>query len=316
MNRFDRVTAILIQLQSKKIVRAKDISNRYNVSLRTIYRDIRTLEEAGVPIASEAGIGYSLVDGYSLPPIMFSKEEVTAFITAEKLMEKFTDNSIDSSFKSGMLKIRAILKSSDKELLENIDGNIEVLRRKHHIQNFNNSNLLQTIIESIHEKKALKIKYHTFYSNEIKDRIIEPIGVFFSENYWHTIAYCELRKDYRDFRLDRIIKLFKIDNSFKKQHPSIKDYMKKIRKEQNLETVIIRIDSQYSHYLKDQKYYYGFVDEQQIDDKIQMTFLTAYLNSFAQWFIMFADKADIISPVSLKDILKEIIVKINSRNFQ
>jgi predicted DNA-binding transcriptional regulator YafY len=316
MNRFDRVTAILIQLQSKKIVRAKDISSRFNVSLRTIYRDIRTLEEAGVPIASEAGIGYSLMEGYRLPPIMFSKEEVTAFLTAEKLMEKFTDNSIDSSFKSGMLKIRAILKSSDKELLENIEGNIEVLRRKPLVHNSNDSNLLQTIIQSIPEKKALQIRYHTFYSNEIKDRIIEPIGVFFSENYWHTIAYCELRNDYRDFRLDRILNIIKTDNDFKKIHPAIKDYMQKFKRDQNLETVIIDIDSQYAHYLKEQKYYYGFVDEKQINDKIQMTFLTAYLKSFAQWFIMFADKADIISPIILKDILKEVIDKIKSRNFQ
>ena len=95
MNRFNRVTAIFIQLQSKKIVRAKDISDRFNVSIRTIYRDIQTLTEAGVPIGSEAGVGYYLADGYRLPPVMFTKEEVTAFLTAEKLIEKFTDNSID-----------------------------------------------------------------------------------------------------------------------------------------------------------------------------------------------------------------------------
>ena len=315
MNRFDRVTAILIQLQSKKIVRAKDIADRFRVSLRTIYRDIRTLEEAGVPIASEAGIGYSLMDGYRLPPIMFSKEEVTAFLTAEKLMEKFTDSSIDSSFKSGMLKIRAILKSSDKELLENIEENIEVLRRKPYLQNFPNSNRLQTIIECIPEKKALDIRYHTFYSNEIKDRTIEPIGVFFAENYWHTIAYCELRKDYRDFRLDRILDIKKTDVKYKKIHPSIKDYLQKFSKEQNLETVIIRVDNKFTHFLKEQKFYYGYVDEQQIEDTIQMTFLTSNLNYFAHWFIMYADKAEIITPISLKEILKEIIVKINNRNF-
>ena len=113
MNRFNRVTAILIQLQSKKIVRAKDIADRFKVSIRTVYRDIQTLEEAGVPITSDSGIGYSLIEGYHLPPVMFSKEEITAFLTAEKLIEKFTDNSIDSNFKSGMMKIRAILRNSD-----------------------------------------------------------------------------------------------------------------------------------------------------------------------------------------------------------
>ena len=91
MNRFDRITAILIQLQSKKVVRAQDLADRFDISLRTVYRDIRTLEEAGVPLYGEAGVGYSIVDGYRLPPVMFTQEEAMAFITAEKLMEKFTD---------------------------------------------------------------------------------------------------------------------------------------------------------------------------------------------------------------------------------
>ena len=96
MNRFDRITAILIQLQSKKVVKAQDLADRFGTSLRTIYRDIRTLEEAGVPLYGEAGIGYSIVDGYRLPPVMFTKEEAIAFITAEKLMAKFRKDFGDS----------------------------------------------------------------------------------------------------------------------------------------------------------------------------------------------------------------------------
>src|SRR6476660_10142584 len=105
MNRIDRVTAILIQLQSKKIVKAQDIAERFNISLRTVYRDIKTLEESGVPVIGEAGIGYSIMDGYRLPPVMFTKEEATAFLTAEKLIEKLTDPSSDENYKSAMFKI-------------------------------------------------------------------------------------------------------------------------------------------------------------------------------------------------------------------
>ena len=94
--RFDRIVAILIQLQSKKIVKAHELAERFKVSLRTIYRDIRTLEASGVPIYSEAGIGYSLMEGYRLPPVMFTREEASSFIAAEKLMQKFTDKEIGS----------------------------------------------------------------------------------------------------------------------------------------------------------------------------------------------------------------------------
>lgn len=315
MNRFNRVTAILLQLQSKKIVRAKDIADRFKVSIRTVYRDIKTLEEAGVPIGSDSGVGYYLIDGYRLPPVMFTKEEVTAFLTAEKLIEKFTDNSIDTNFKSGMMKIRAILSNSEKVLLENIEENIEVIRNKSLLDNSGNSNRFQSLVESISEKRTLNIRYHTFYSNEIKERNIEPIGVFFSGNHWHTIAFCELRQCYRDFRLDRIMDINKTDKIFRKKHPSIKDYLNKISKEQNLETIIIRVDKNIVQYLKEQKYYNGFVGEQEIGDAVQMTFLTSSTEYFIRWYLMFADKAEIISPKSLKVSLQGILHRASSRNF-
>ncbi len=315
MNRFNRVTSIFIQLQSKKIVRAKDIADRFNVSIRTVYRDIQTLTEAGVPIGSEAGVGYYLAEGYRLPPVMFTKEEVTAFLTAEKLIEKFTDNSIDSNFKSGMMKIRAILKSTEKEMLESIEENIEVLSRRPRLENSKNSNHIQALIESISERKSLKIRYHTFYSNEIKDRNIEPIGIFFASGYWHTIAFCDLRLDYRDFRLDRILSITKTDKTFKKEHPSIKAYLGKITKEQNLVTIVIRVDKDVTHYLTEQKYYNGFVNERSIGNKVEMTFLTSSTEYFVRWFLMFADKADIVSPDSIKTMLTKKLSEIKKRNF-
>ncbi|HCY74381.1 MAG TPA: transcriptional regulator [Ignavibacteriales bacterium] len=315
MNRFDRVTSILIQLQTRKIVRAKDIADRFDVSLRTVYRDIQTLAEAGVPIGSEAGVGYFLADGYRLPPVMFTKEEVTAFLTAEKFIEKFTDNSIDHNFKSGMMKIRAILKSTEKEMLENIEENIEVLGRIPRAEKSDDSNYIQMLIESISERKSLVIRYHTFYSNEIKDRNIEPIGIFFSSGYWHTIAYCELRKDYRDFRLDRILSITKTDKTFRKKHPSIKDHLGKVSREQNLTTIIIRVDKDIAQFLSGQKYYNGFVNEELVGDKVQMTFLSSSMEYFIRWFLMFADRADVVSPPLLKTMLKEKLTEIKKRNF-
>ena len=83
MNRFDRITAILIQLQAKRSVKGQEMADRFGVSLRTVYRDLRTLEQAGVPLCGEAGVGYSLAEGYRLPPVMFTREEATALLTAK-----------------------------------------------------------------------------------------------------------------------------------------------------------------------------------------------------------------------------------------
>src|ERR1700756_4790949 len=127
MNRIDRISAILIQLQSRRVVKAGDIAERFNISLRTVYRDIRTLEEAGVPLIGEAGVGYSIMEGYRLPPVMFTTQEATAFLTAEKLIEKITDTSTVESYKSAMYKVRSVLRASEKDFLEKADQHIQVV---------------------------------------------------------------------------------------------------------------------------------------------------------------------------------------------
>jgi predicted DNA-binding transcriptional regulator YafY len=313
MNRIDRVTAILIQLQSKKIVKAQDIAERFNISLRTVYRDVKTLAEAGVPVIGEAGMGYSIMDGYRLPPVMFTKEEATAFLTAEKLIEKFTDASTETSYKSAMYKVRAVLRGAEKDMLENIEEHIEVLRKVMPFNDSSVSNTLQTILKSISEKKVLHIQYAAFNSDEITRRDIEPIGIFYSNGYWHTIAFCQLRNDYRDFRTDRILQILSTDKIFDKEHPSLRTYLERMTEKQELQTIVINVSAYAAKYLGTQKYYYGFVKEEKIDDCMQMTFLTPRDDFFERWLITFADHAEVVAPDSLKTKLKEFVYRIQQK---
>src|SRR6218665_238143 len=94
LKKLNRIVAILTHLQSARTVTAQELADRFDVSLRTIYRDIRTLEESGVPVVGEAGQGYSIMEGYRLPPVMFTREEAGSFITAEKLMQNLTDETL------------------------------------------------------------------------------------------------------------------------------------------------------------------------------------------------------------------------------
>src|SRR5690606_17318688 len=128
--RFDRIVAILIQLQSEKIVKAQELAERFQVSLRTIYRDIRSLETAGVPLYGEAGTGYSIVNGYRFPPVMFTREEAGSFVAAEKLMQGFADENLGKSFESAVFKVKSVLRGPEKDWVTVLDSHISISAQK------------------------------------------------------------------------------------------------------------------------------------------------------------------------------------------
>src|ERR1044072_6926076 len=126
MNRIDRLHAILTHLQSKKRVTAQEIADRFNISLRTVYRDVKALEESGVPVIGEAGSGYTVMEGYRLPPVLFTQEEASALLMGAKLAQHQTDASVQKHFLAALYKIKAVLRTSDKEHMDALDDNIAV----------------------------------------------------------------------------------------------------------------------------------------------------------------------------------------------
>ncbi|MBK8634644.1 MAG: YafY family transcriptional regulator [Saprospiraceae bacterium] len=311
MNRIDRISAILIQLQSKRIVKAQEIADRFEISLRTVYRDMRSLQETGVPIISEAGTGYSLAEGYKLQPVSFTMDEITTFLMAEKLLEKLSDQQTYSKYQSALFKIKAILKYAEKDQIDRIDDNIQVL------QNFNNFSqdtgnaFTQTILIAIGQKKSVHLDYFALYNETTSSRDVEPLGIYYSAKHWYVIAYCLTRKDYRNFRIDRIKSASINQNSFIHEHPSLKTYLANLTKEdKELIKVVLQVENRHAQYLNTQKYYLGFVNECRYETYTEMTFLTSSLCGFARWYVTFGDAAEILEPESLKEEILSLTSKI------
>lgn len=304
MNRIDRLTAILIQLQSKRLVKAQDIANRFEISLRTVYRDVKALEESGVPVIGEAGMGYSLMEGYRLPPVMFTKEEALAFLTAEKLVAKLTDAGNSQHYSSAMYKVRAVLRTTEKDLLENIDDHIEVLKSHRAARVTIDRDIQQNILQSIAGRKPMKLKYSAGFKQEKTERWIEPMGIFFLDGYWHLIGWCRMRKDYRDFRLDRIESLEPGTEQFRQQHPSLKSYLDKMYNDYPLTEMVIRVPTEKVRYIGDQKYYMGLVSEETDGIWTKMSFMSVSLEGFARFYLTIGDIAQIVQPAALKERVK------------
>jgi len=311
--KFDRVVAILTQLQSKRIVKAQELADRFGVSLRTIYRDIRTLETSGVPISSEAGVGYSIVEGYKLPPVMFTRDEAMSFVAAEKLMQHFTDKSVGAAFQSAVFKIKSVLRWAEKDWIDELDTKILVQQREA-LFNKEVPNALEALMHGIANKKQVQFSYQSIESDAPNERVIEPIGLYHEHGYWYLMAYCHLRKDYRKFRTDRIFKIVKLDKPFELHHQDLSFYLKKQGHDKKEIAIKIIIDKPFARYIKQSRHFYGFVSERNVGDKVEMFFnYTDNPEYFIRWFIMLADKADIIEPQSLKLRLEAFIRDIDQR---
>ncbi|MGA9637857.1 helix-turn-helix transcriptional regulator [Flavobacterium sp.] len=221
-NRLSRLTAILIHFQTKKIITAFELSEKFQVSKRTIYRDIKSLEQAGVPIITEEGKGYTLMDGYKIPPIMFTENQANALILAEQLVLKNKDSSFIKNYSEAIEKIKAVLKERDKDKANLLS---ERTRYEQNINRERNSSNLSDLQFALTNYLTVKIDY-TNESNKTSTRIIEPFALLSTEN-WLLVAKCRLRKEFRYFRLDRINTMEMMSENFLPHQMTLQDFFDK-----------------------------------------------------------------------------------------
>lgn len=304
MNRIDRLSAILIQLQTKRVVKAEEIAERFEISLRTVYRDVKALMEAGVPIGSEAGKGYFIVDGYHLPPVMFTQTEASALMVAAKLVEKMTDRSVRESFESALTKIRAVLNEREKDHLETLQEQIEVWQGPKHETSFPD-NFINDIQKAVVSREVLCLDYFSNYNNEVTKREVEPIGLFFYGGAWHLIAWCRLRASYRDFRVDRIQSLTTKGETYDTRNLiTLKEYIATVvQSNREMIKVVVRFQKGSARYIGNSKYAYGFISEEEVDGWVRMTFLTCYIKGITRWLLMFGNTIEIESPELVREAM-------------
>lgn len=223
MNRIDRLFGILTLLQSKKYVSAEKIACKFNISVRTVYRDVKALCEQGIPVSFEQYKGYFVVQGFFLPPVSFSNEEANALLLMESVVYGFADRSIQTHYSTALNKVKAVMRTTDKEKLEKLDENIMLQKPACMRYDFEYLSNLQTAISAQH---IIEIGYKN-NNGEVSKRQVEPIGLVFYALNWHLIGWCHLRNEYRDFKVERIQSLKDTGLPFKQpEHMSLNDYIK------------------------------------------------------------------------------------------
>lgn len=221
--RLSRLTAILTQLQTKHLLTASELAKKFSVSNRTIYRDIKALEQAGVPILTEEGKGYTLMEGYKIPPVTFTESQANALILAEQLVLKNKDASFVKAYSEAIDKIKAVLGNSLKDKANLL---ADRTRFEQNINRERNSNNLSELQFALTNFLLTKIDYSD-ESNQTTNRLIEPFALLSTQENWLMVAWCHLRKDFRYFRLDRIKKLEILTDKFTPHKMTLQDFFDK-----------------------------------------------------------------------------------------
>jgi predicted DNA-binding transcriptional regulator YafY len=198
MRRADRLFQIIQLLRRRRTTAtAKTIADRLGVSERTIYRDIRDLVLAGTPIDGEAGVGYRMRPGYDLPPLMFDREEIQALVLGARIVRQFADPALAQASVAILQKVAAVLPSELASLVAETPLFVPSIGSGKWAE------ALAFAREAIISRRKLRIGYANAAGESTK-RTVRPLGVFFWGRTWTLAAWCELRTDFRNFRLDRV----------------------------------------------------------------------------------------------------------------
>ncbi|MDX1911482.1 MAG: YafY family protein [Saprospiraceae bacterium] len=231
MNRIDRLMGIITRLQAQKYQTVSQIAGHFGISERTAFRDLKAIGEMGIPIHFEAGRGYSVGQGFFLPPVSLTVEEANALSLAEPLIVRFSDKSIQAFYASALTKIKMVLGRGQREKMELTQSAAAHFIPDHYSHLMPETDYLIPLQTAILQRQVVNIHYENA-DGDTSARDIEPIGLIFYSLNWHLIAWCHLRHEYRDFRVNRIQRLWvKLEPFRKRDHIDLNEYLQQMQRE-------------------------------------------------------------------------------------
>jgi predicted DNA-binding transcriptional regulator YafY len=317
MNRTDRLLAIILELQGKGRQRAEDLAETFETSKRTIYRDIQALGEAGVPIVSIPGRGYSLMKGYFLPPLSFTTDEATMLILGSDLMAQSFDAQYRSAALSASRKIENVLPEKLRDEVRYLQDSIRFVTTNAMEQPAETEKLLQ-LRRAILQRNTIRFCYftrhpsstaeaggdqgvstlqHTSPAPAQRTREADPYGLVHFFNAWHVIAYCHLRQDIRNFRLDRIEDLVLLPETF--QRPANFKMDQSQSGQQRSMLVVALFDKEVARWVRESRSYYT-VSEEETPGGLLVTLKPRQESEILQWLLSWGSHVRVLEPETLR----------------
>ncbi|SEB82966.1 YafY family protein [Paenibacillus sp. GP183] len=313
MNKTDRLLAIVLELQRKGVLRAEDLAAKFETSTRTIYRDIQALSEAGVPIAGAPGLGYSLMEGYFLPPVSFTVEEAVALLIGTDFVEQKFDREYGAKAQSSKRKIEAILPESVRRETSRVRSTIRLIDADGQIGGLEKENI-ETLRQATLEERKVRFHYSKnrpeANGNRHSVRTAAPYGLVLVHGSWILIAHCELRQELRHFRLSRMSDLTVQEDRF--MFPP--DFNLQDHRPAEDRHVLVRIqaDPDIAYKVKESNSFYmeAFEDH---EDGLYMTFRVRQPEELLRWVLGWGADVVVLEPESLRNRVREEAEKMFKR---
>ncbi|MCP4139799.1 MAG: YafY family transcriptional regulator [Chloroflexi bacterium] len=301
MNRLDRLFAILLHLQNKRRIRAKDLAEKFEVSKRTIYRDLAALNQSGVPLYAQPGDGYTLIEGFYLPPLVFTPKEASALFLGTQMLIRQADGLLISNAKRALEKIQVSLPPETLQTVKQLSEIIDFITPQATF-NLDDARLV-TLQQAILERHTIHLVYHGYNKDEETERIVEPYRLFYSNGNWYFNGFCRLRQEMREFRLDRAIELRILDENFEER--SLPD-----NPSEQIEVYIL-FKPPVLRWVHEQQHY-GFVSEEEKGNGVEMHYIVHDLREIIPWLLGWGASAEPLSPLELRTRIREESQKIVS----
>lgn len=299
MNRIDRMLAFVLELQTKKQLRAEDLAATFEISKRTVYRDIMALAESGVPIVAIPGQGYSLVEGYFLPPLTFNTDEAIMLLLGADVVAQHFDAQYRSAAQSARHKIVTVLPEPLRREVDGLESSIQFIV----VNGPSAPETLQQLRRAIIQRRTVRFRYHARYRDEklnaIGRRDADPYALIHIGGAWMLIAYCHMRRENRNFRLDRMEDVVLLNQVFKR--PS--DFKIQLSDEVD-RTVVVRVifDHETAPRIKETPSLFQVAQEVHRDGLL-VTLTVRQPSDILNWLLSWGSHVRVLEPQSLCDLL-------------
>lgn len=298
MNKTDRLFAIILELQARGQRRAEDLAQTFEVNKRTIYRDVQALSEMGVPVVAVPGQGYSLMEGYFLPPLRFTTDEATMLLLGSDFVAQNFDAQYRAVALSAARKLEAVLPEQLKSEVQYLQNSIRFVATNELLPAQAESVLL--LRRALVERKTVRFDYYARFGDEAKPhktREVDPYGIANMDGTWYLIAYDHERRDRRHFRVDRIEHLKLLNKTFARPRDFRLEQVDTLRERK----VVIRalFDASIARWVQESRYYF-VADAQETADGLLVTLRVREEGEALQWLLSWGSRVKILEPASLR----------------